>query len=229
MGSLGGGDGEMNTTKKHPARGAEKGLAGCHLCEKVSPVSLGHCPRCGSKLHLRKPDSINRTIALVIAAAIMYIPANLLPIMSIRELGVLTESTIIKGLIQFWNAGSYPIAIVIFTASIMIPILKIFSLLWLCAAAKGLVPHSSKVLGRVYWITELLGRWSMVDIFVVSILVTMVQLGNYMRVTPGPGALAFAGVVILTMFAAMSFDPKLLWDRLEREQAESESKHLPEK
>ncbi len=198
-------------------RGAGNGLAGCHVCGKVAPVSVGKCPRCGSHLHLRKPDSINRTIALVIAAAVMYIPANVLPIMSIRELGVLTESTILQGLVQFWNAGSYPIALVIFAASILIPILKIGSLIWLCAAAKGYVPHSARTLGKVYWITELLGRWSMVDIFVVSILVTMVQLGNYMRMTPGPGALAFAGVVILTMFAAMSFDPRLLWDQLERE------------
>ncbi|QTN32696.1 paraquat-inducible protein A [Akkermansiaceae bacterium] len=218
----------MNGPAKYPPRGLSKGLAGCHVCEKVSPVSLGHCPRCGSHLHLRKPDSLNRTIALVIAAAVMYIPANTLPIMSVRELGVLTESTIMQGLVQFWQARSYPIAIVIFTASLLIPILKIFSLLWLCAAAKGMVPHSSKVLGRVYWVTELLGRWSMVDIFVVAILVTMVQLGNYMRITPGPGALAFAAVVILTMFAAMSFDPKLLWDQLEREQAEAARQPLSE-
>jgi paraquat-inducible protein A len=213
--------------KKAP-RGAALGLAGCHVCEKVSPISAGRCPRCGAHLHLRKTDSINRTLALVVASAVMYIPANLLPIMSIRELGVLTESTIIEGLVQFWEAGSYPIAIVIFTASILIPILKIFALLWLCAAAKGIVPHSSRVLGKVYWITELMGRWSMVDIFVVAILVTMVQLGNYMRVTPGPGAIAFAGVVILTMFAAMSFDPKLLWDKLEREAAEAATEPISE-
>ena len=127
------------------------------------------------------------------------------------------------------EARSYPIAIVIFSASILIPLLKIFALIWLCAAAKGIVPHSAKILGKVYWITELLGRWSMVDIFVVAILVTMVQLGNYMVVTPGPGALAFAGVVILTMFAAMSFDPKLLWDQLEREAAEAESEKNTER
>ena len=222
MGSSGGGGGAMNAVYKSVSRGAKNGLAGCHVCEKVLPITATHCPRCGSHLHLRKPDSINRTIALVIASAIMYVPANMLPIMSIRELGVLTESTIVKGLVQFWSAGSYPIAIVIFTASILIPLLKITALLWLCAAAKGKVPHSPKVLGRIYWITELLGRWSMVDIFVVAILVTMVQLGNYMRITPGPGALAFAGVVILTMFAAMSFDPKLLWDRLEKEAADGE-------
>lgn len=211
------------TTVKAVYRGANKGLAGCHVCEKVAPVSLVNCPRCGSRLHLRKRDSLTRTLALVTAAAAMYVPANVLPIMSIRELGVLTESTIIEGLVQFWTAGSYPIALVILTASILIPILKIFSLLWLCAAAKGIVPHSAKTLGKVYWMTELLGRWSMIDIFVVAILVTMVQLGNYMRVTPGPGALAFAGVVILTMFAAMSFDPKLLWDQLEAEANEGQN------
>jgi paraquat-inducible protein A len=210
----------MSEIVKSVPRGANKGLAGCHVCEKVAPISVGNCPRCGSHLHLRKRDSISRTLALVIAAAAMYVPANVLPIMSIRELGVLTESTIIEGLVQFWSAGSYPIALVIFIASILIPILKITSLLWLCGAAKGIVPHSAKALGKVYWVTELLGRWSMVDIFVVAILVTMVQLGTYMTITPGPGALAFAGVVILTMFAAMSFDPKLLWDQLEREAAE---------
>lgn len=203
---------------KRAPRGGELGLAGCHVCEKVSPAALVNCPRCGSHLHLRKPDSISRTMALVIAAAVLYVPANLLPILTTRELGISTESTIVAGLVQFWEMGSYPIAIVIFTASILIPILKIGALIWLCAAAKGFVPHSAKILGKVYWITELLGRWSMVDIFVVAILVTMVQLGNYMSITPGPGALAFAGVVMLTMFAAMSFDPKLLWDQLRREE-----------
>ena len=198
-------------------RAAKLGLAGCHVCEKVAPVALVFCPRCGTRLHTRKPDSIARTLALVVAAGVMYVPANLLPIMSIRELGVRTDSTIVTGLIDFWEAGSYPIAIVIFTASILIPLIKICALLWLCAATKGLIPYSAKLLGRVYWVTELMGRWSMVDIFVVSILVTLVQLGNYMVVTPMPGALAFAGVVILTMFAATSFEPKLLWDQLEKE------------
>ena len=214
---------------KEVPRGLELGLAGCHVCEKVSPAALVNCPRCGSHLHMRKPDSIARTMALVIAAAVMYVPANLLPILTTRELGISTESTIIAGMAQFWSTGAYPIAIVIFTASILIPLLKIVALLWLCAAAKGLVPHSARILGKVYWITELLGRWSMVDIFVVAILVAMVQLGNYMSITPGPGALAFAGVVMLTMFAAMSFDPKLLWDQLEREEDMTTAQPLSEK
>lgn len=206
----------MSEVPKYLARGISQGLASCHICEKVSPISEGRCPRCGGYLHTRKSDSISRTMALMIAAAILYVPANLLPILTIRELGIAREKTIISGLVEFWEMGSYPIAIVIFSASILIPLLKIFSLLWLCGAAKGMIPFSAKMLGKVYWITELMGRWSMVDIFVVAILVAMVQIGNYMTVTPGPGALAFAGVVILTMLAAMSFDPRLLWDQLEQ-------------
>jgi paraquat-inducible protein A len=194
-------------------RAASHGLAGCHTCGKVSPVSLGNCPRCGTHLHLRKPDSIQRTLALMAAAGALYIPANVLPIMTVVELGVVTESTIVSGMVTFWRQGAYPIAIVIFTASILIPLLKIIALSWLCLAASGKLHPSPAMLGKIYWFTELLGRWSMVDIFVVGILVALVQLGNYMTITAGPGALAFAGVVVLTMFAAMSFDPRLLWDR----------------
>lgn len=196
-------------------RATAQGLAGCHTCGKVSPVALGTCPRCGSRLHLRKPESITRTVALMLAAAALYIPANVLPMMRMVELGVATDNTIIGGIIYFWKGGAYPIALVILTASIIIPLLKIVALSWLCLAASGKVHPSPAVLGRIYWLTELFGRWSMVDIFVVGILVALVQLGNYMTVTPGPGALAFAGVVVLTMFAAMSFDPRLLWDRFE--------------
>lgn len=224
MGSLGGGVKKMNDLVTNVPRGASQGLASCHVCEKVSQIRMERCPRCGSRLHLRKRDSINRTMALVFAAAALYVPANLLPILTIREFGVAREKTIISGLIEFWEMGSYPIAIVIFAASILIPFLKIFALFWLCGAAKGMFPYSATMLGKVYWVTELLGRWSMVDIFVVAILVAMVQLGNLMTVTPGPGALAFAGVVMLTMFAAMSFDPKLLWDQLERKTAKEITK-----
>jgi paraquat-inducible protein A len=196
-------------------RAAAQGLAGCHTCGKVSPIALGHCPRCGSHLHLRKPNSIQRTVALMVAAALLYIPANMLPIMTVVELGDTTENTIVRGMMTFWRQGAYPIALVIFTASILIPLLKIVALSWLCLAASGKLHPSPEMLGKIYWFTELLGRWSMVDIFVVGILVALVQLGNYMTITPGPGALAFAGVVVLTMLAAMSFEPRLLWDRLE--------------
>lgn len=209
-------------------RAASRGLAGCHTCGKVSPIAAGNCPRCGSHLHLRKPDSVQRTVALMLAAAALYVPANLLPIMTVVELGFVTENTIVTGMMTFWRQEAYPIAIVIFVASILIPLLKIVALTWLCLAATGKLNPSPGMLGKIYWFTELLGRWSMVDIFVVGILVALVQLGNYMTITAGPGALAFAGVVVLTMFAAMSFDPRLLWDRLEILRAASlKSKDTP--
>ncbi len=197
-------------------RAASSGLAACHTCGRVSPVGLGKCPRCGSGLHLRKHNSIRTTIALMLAAAALYVPANVLPIMTVIELGDVSTNTIVSGISTFWRQGAYPIALVIFTASILIPLLKIVALGWLCLAASGKLHPSPGMLGKVYWFTELLGRWSMIDIFVVGILVALVQLGHYMTITPGPGALAFAGVVVLTMLAAMSFDPRLLWDRMDQ-------------
>lgn len=196
-------------------KAAAQGLAGCHTCGRVAPVALGSCPRCGSHLHLRKPASIQNTVALMLGAAVLYVPSHLLPIMTITELGVVSHNTIISGMMTFWRTRDYPIVIVIFTASILIPLLKIVAMSWLCAAATGRAHPSLKMLGRIFWLTELLGRWSMVDIFVVGILVSIMQLGNYMTITPGPGVLAFAGVVVLTMFAALSFEPRLLWDRLD--------------
>lgn len=208
-------------------KAADHQLAGCHTCGKVTPVAARTCPRCGSPLHLRKPASIQRTIAFMIAATALYVPSHILPVMTVVELGVVTHNTIMGGMLMFWRTGAYPIAIVIFTASILIPLLKIVALSWLCAAASGKVHPSPTTLGKLYWFTELLGRWSMVDIFVVGILVSLVQLGNYMSITPGSGALAFAGVVLLTMFAAMSFDPRLLWDRLDALDADASSASIP--
>jgi paraquat-inducible protein A len=199
----------------YPVKAADLGLAGCHTCGKVSPVELGRCPRCGVRLHLRKPSSIQATVALMLAAMALYIPSHILPVLTTSEIGVVSHNTIIGGMLSFWRSGAYPIAMVIFAASILIPFLKIAALIWLCLAATGKLRPSPQKLTRIYWITELLGRWSMIDIFVVGILVAVLQLGNYMSVTPGPGALAFAGVVVLTMFAAMQFDPRLLWDRLD--------------
>ncbi|MFT4177386.1 MAG: paraquat-inducible protein A [Luteolibacter sp.] len=211
----------MLSTRSDLPRGIDHHLAGCHTCGKVSPEAWKRCPRCGTHLHLRKPDSIRRTLALLLAAAVFYLPANVLPIMTITEVGRVNETTIIEGMITFWKSGAYPIAIVIFTASILIPLLKIVALCWLCAASAGKLHPSPKALGRIYLVTELMGRWSMVDIFVVGILIALAQLGNYMAIAIGPGAFAFAMVVILTMFSAMSFDPRLLWDRLIAENSES--------
>ena len=196
-----------------PSPAADQQLASCHVCRKVSPVSMGHCPRCGAGLHLRKPKSLERTWALLSAACALYVPANLMPIMTVSELGGGEANTILSGVVAFWEMQAYPVAIVIFTASVLIPILKVAALVWLCLAASGRVWASPKALSRVYHVTELLGRWSMVDVFVVAILVCLVRFGAFMTITPGPAALCFSGVVILTMFAAMSFDPRLIWDR----------------
>ena len=192
---------------------AEQGLASCHLCGKVSPVALGHCPRCHSPLHLRKPHSLERTWAFLVASIALYFPANLMPIMSVGGVGGTSYDTIMSGVLNFWKKGDHLVAIIIFSASILIPILKMLALAWLCLAASGKACTSPKNLTRLYHVTELVGRWSMVDVFVVAILVALVQVGAITTVLSGPAIVSFAAVVILTMFAAMSFDPRLLWDR----------------
>ncbi len=196
-----------------PPSAASEGLASCHICGKVSAAAEGACPRCGSHLHLRKPQSLQRTWALLVSAMVLYFPANLMPVMTVHQLGGGGESnTILHGIITFWQMKAYPVAIIIFIASVLIPILKIASLVWLCCAAQGRASCSPVALSRVYHIAEFLGRWSMVDVFVVAILACLVRMGALMNIIPGPAALAFSGVVILTMFAAMCFDPRLIWD-----------------
>jgi paraquat-inducible protein A len=193
---------------------AASGRAACHTCCKLSPVALGRCPRCGAPLHLRLTDSLHRTLALVITAAILYVPANVLPIMTTEQLGRASPSTIMGGVVLLWHHGSYPIASVIFIASVLVPLSKLMVLVALCwSVARGHVarPRERTVL---YGVTEFVGRWSMVDVFVVAILVALIQLGGLLSIQPGIAALAFAGVVIITMIAAESFDPRLIWDQL---------------
>lgn len=189
---------------------ASRGLASCGSCGKLQPVRAGHCARCGARLSLRKPRSLQRTWALTIAAAVLYLPANLLPIMRANGIAGGGENTILGGVVEFWGMGAYPIAIVIFTASVVIPLLKLIAIILLCRAAR--TGGNPRVMTRVFRVTEMVGRWSMIDVFVVAILVAVVQFGNLMSIEPGPAALAFAGVVGLTMLAAISFDPRLVWD-----------------
>lgn len=190
---------------------AAAGLSACHTCGRVAAASIHQCPRCGAPIHPRKPDSLGRTVALLVAALALYVPANLLPIMSVQGLGGAQKNTILGGVATFWKTGSYPVAIIIFTASVVIPILKIVALATLCRALRR--PSTNpRALTTIYRLTELVGRWSMVDVFVVAIMVTLVQLGRVMTIEAGPAALAFAAVVILTMVAAMTFDPRLMWD-----------------
>ena len=194
-----------------PETAAARGLARCHTCGRVEAVASRRCPVCATPVHLRKPASLERTVALTIGAALLYLPANLLPVLHIEStLGGSRQNTILSGVVQFWEDGDYPVALIIFTASVVIPILKVLAIVALCIAVRS--GRSPQAMTRLYRLTEYIGRWSMVDVFVVSILVGVVQLGSVLRIDPGEGALAFAGVVVLTMLAAHSFDPRLSWD-----------------
>lgn len=193
---------------------AAHGLACCHVCLKLAPASLHRCPCCGASMHLRLPDSLQRTVALLITASLLYIPANVLPIMTTNQLGSETESTILGGVALLIHHGSYPIAAVIFVASVLVPIGKLLALSWLCWSVARRHPTSHRQRTRLYRATELVGKWSMTDVFVVAILVALIQLGGLLRITAGTAAIAFGGVVIVTMLAAESFDPRLIWDQL---------------
>ncbi|MGI8891240.1 MAG: paraquat-inducible protein A [Chthoniobacterales bacterium] len=193
-----------------PDSAASRGLALCHVCGIASPVTDERCPRCRSSLHLRLQDSLQRSWALTFAAIVLYLPANLLPVLIVDSFAGDSPSTIMGGVIQFWQEADYPVAIIIFVASVLIPVLKIISIIALCLAAR--TGRRARGMTRLYRVTEFVGRWSMVDVFVVAILVAVVQLGSTISIHPGAGAVAFAAVVILTMFAAMSFDPRLIWD-----------------
>jgi paraquat-inducible protein A len=166
-------------------------------------------------LHSRKPNSIARTWALVIAAFIFYIPANVLPITNVISFGKAQADTIMSGVIYFVKSGSWPIALVIFVASVFVPLLKLFLLSFLLISVQRKSQWRPKDRTRLYRITEAIGRWSMTDIYVVTILVALVRLGSLATIEAGPGAIFFAGVVIITIFAAMSFDPRLIWDAQE--------------
>jgi len=193
---------------------AAQGLASCHVCYKLAPASSGDCPRCGAALHLRIRDSLQKSFALLVTATILYIPANLLPIMITAQLGTEIESTILGGVILLWEMESYPVASVIFIASVMVPVGKMLALYWLCWSVARGHESSRQQRTRLYRWTEFIGRWSMVDVFVVTILVALIHLGGVMMITPGTASIAFGGVVIVTMLAAESFDPRLIWDQL---------------
>ena len=193
-----------------PTTAAARGLARCHACGGLQPIEAEHCAVCAAPLHLRKPASLERTVAFTIGAALLYFPANLLPVLRIESIKGAQQNTILSGVIQFWQERDYLVALIIFTASVLIPIVKVLSIVSLCVAAR--TGHSPQAMTRLYRVTEYIGRWSMVDVFVVAILVGVVQLGSVLKIEPGGGAFAFAGVVVLTMLAAHSFDPRVIWD-----------------
>jgi paraquat-inducible protein A len=195
--------------------GLKASIAGCHTCGLASRIGAGHdhhCPRCGSPLHLRKTNSLERTWALVIAAAIFYFPANLLPITHTSALGKVQSDTIMSGVLYFLKHGDWPLALVIFVASVAVPLLKLLILAYLLWTVQRRSTTGMMDRTRLYRLTEAVGRWSMVDVFVVTVLVALVRLGILANIEAGPGATYFSLVVVVTMIAAHSFDPKLIWD-----------------
>lgn len=205
----------MSTTAR------SQGLAGCHTCGKLNRLPPGHahasCVRCGSGLHSRKVNSLQRTWALLITAAILYLPANIYPVMQVTYFGRTETDTIMSGVIAFLQHGDWPLALLIFFASVTVPMLKLMGLAYLLISVQRRSRSGLRDRTRLYRIIESVGRWSMIDIFMVSVVVALVQLGNLATIQAGIGATAFAGVVVVTMFASMSFDPRLMWDASEGE------------
>ena len=205
--------------KPQAVTAARRGLLACHVCMLVSHpgCELDHvcCPRCGAALHVRKPDSIARTWAFLSAAIILYIPANVLPMTDVRTLFGNTEDTIMSGVVYLWTSGSWPLAVIVFVASIMVPMLKIMALVFLLVSVQMRSVWQPVQRTRLYRLVELVGRWSMLDIFVIAFLVALVQLRALATITAGPAAACFGAVVVLTMCAALSFDPRLIWDPVE--------------
>lgn len=197
-----------------PVAGAPAPLV-CHACGIVAAdagIRRQSCGRCGKALHARRPDSIGRTWALLLAAAILYIPANLMPVLYTHALLGGQDDTIISGVVYFWRTGAIGLAVIIFTASILVPLLKlaVLSLLaWTAQNRSRWQPHQRTTL---YRIVEFVGRWSMLDIFVITLTVALVRFKTLATITPGPGAMAFCAVVVLTMLASRAFDPRLIWD-----------------
>ena len=200
---------------------ASRNLSTCHVCCKLAPAELHHCPRCGSAMHLRKTDSIQRTLALLVTACLLYIPANLYPIMITDQLGSSEGSTIIGGVVLLLHHDAVPVALVIFLFSVMVPVGKLISMFYLVWTVKRHSPVGPRQRTVMYQVTEFVGKWSMVDVFVVAILVALVQLEGLLAIRPGIAALSFAGVVIVTMIAAESFDPRLIWDEMEEKNSDN--------
>jgi paraquat-inducible protein A len=204
----------------------------CHSCGQVSRIERmprgahAHCPRCLAAVHRRKPNSLARTCALVLAAAIFYIPANIFPVMTVISFGKGAPDTILSGVKHLIAGGLWPLAVLVFFASIAVPMLKLFGLSFLLVMVKRRSTWRLRDRTLFYRIIEGVGRWSMIDIFMISILVGLVKLGQVATIEPGIGATSFAAVVILTMIAAMTFDPRLMWDVLETE-SDSDERSRP--
>jgi len=195
-----------------PPYARELNLMLCHTCGQVCLLDEHRCARCHSTVHARKPDSIARTWALLLAALIFYIPANLLPVMRTNMFGNATENTIMSGVIEFWKSGSWDIATLIFFASIVVPCMKFLILGFLLVTCQRKSRQAMGERSRLYRFIELIGYWSMLDVLVVALVAALVQFRSLSSIDPLLGIVFFGLVVVLTMLAAMSFDPRLIWD-----------------
>ncbi|BAN22117.1 paraquat-inducible protein A [Caballeronia insecticola] len=203
----------------HYTTASRANVVACHACGLVQPlartIERQRCTRCDAVVHRRHPDSIARTWALLISAAILYIPANLFPIMHTSSILGSEDDTILSGVALFWNDGDYPLAAVIFIASILVPMLKLVTLGFLVISVQRRSVWRPRQRTTLFRIVEGIGRWSMLDVFVITLTIALVRFKSLAVITPGPGALAFACVVVLTMIASMQFDPRLMWDNIE--------------
>jgi paraquat-inducible protein A len=197
----------------------EHDLIGCECCGLVNHPAPS-CARCGANLHRRKPDSLQRCLALLLAAAVLYLPANLLPVMTVISLGRGQPSTILSGVMELAASGMWPLAGLVFVASITVPVLKLASLAWLLISSYRGTFTRLRQRTKLYRAIEVIGRWSMIDVFMVSILTALVRMGALATVRPGLGVLSFCAVVILTMVAAMMFDTRVMWDRADARRSE---------
>lgn len=195
-----------------PPLARELGLRLCHDCGFASPAGRPDCPRCGSPVHARKPDSLTRTWAYLITAILFYLPANLLPVMRTDMFGNGIESTILSGVVDFWKMGSWDVALVIFLASVFVPCAKFLILILLLETARRRSRWALRERARLYRFIEFIGYWSMLDVLVVALVAALVQFHSLGTIQPRLGILFFGLVVVMTMLASMSFDPRLIWD-----------------
>ncbi|MDQ7014958.1 MAG: paraquat-inducible protein A [Gammaproteobacteria bacterium] len=207
----------MPSIESNSLTARQAGLLRCHSCAQLHQVDdQKHCQRCEATLHQRKPNSVQRSWAWLLAGMILYIPANLMPMMQSELLGQVQQSTIMSGVLELVAHGSLLVATVVFVASILVPVLKFMALLYLLLSIQRRSPRRLREKMRLYRLVELVGRWSMVDVFVVALLAALVQMGALAQIAPGPAASAFAATVVMSMLSALSLDPRLIWDRVEK-------------
>ena len=198
-----------------PATGRSLGLMMCLHCRltvRDAKLPRSQCPRCRARLHQRKPHSLAVTAALLSAAAVLYVPANVLPVMDTRTLFDNESDTIMSGVLVLLHSGSWPIAVLVFIASIVVPLLKILALGVLLLTVWRGSPRGRLQRSQLFRMVEFIGRWSMLDVYAISLLATLVQVQSFASIIVGWGAWAFGAVVVLTLLAARSFDERLLWD-----------------